>query len=117
MPASLSQVTNYLAAPSARFSSDGKFLFYLMRHDSPASPSELWRRDLESGKSEAVLRGMSMVEYDISNDGKEVVFSTQPPGNRSSASSRSGVAAWAGQLRRKCAGRTGPSAEQLVLFL
>jgi DNA-binding winged helix-turn-helix (wHTH) protein/Tol biopolymer transport system component len=83
MPASLSKVTNYLAAPSARFSSDGKFLFYLMRHDSPASPSELWRRDLESGKSEAVLRGMSMVEYDISNDGKEVVFSTQPPGKAS----------------------------------
>jgi len=24
---------------------------------------------------------------------------------------------WAGQLRRKCAGRTGPAAEQLVLFL
>lgn len=54
-----------------------------MRHDSPASPSELWRRDLESRKSEAVLRGMSMVEYDISNDGKEVVFSTQPPGKAS----------------------------------
>jgi eukaryotic-like serine/threonine-protein kinase len=83
MPAFLSQVTNSLAGPSARFSSDGKFLFYLMRHDSPASPSELWRRDLESGKSEAVLRGMSMVEYDISNDGKEVVFSMQPPGKAS----------------------------------
>jgi hypothetical protein len=45
MNAFLSQVTNYLAEPSARFSSDGKFLFYLMRHDSPASPSEL-RTDL-----------------------------------------------------------------------
>ena len=83
MPAFLSQVTNSLAGPSTRFSSDGKFLFYLMRHDSPSSPSELWRRDLESGKSEAVLRGMSMVEYDISNDAKEVVFSTQPLGKAS----------------------------------
>src|SRR5438552_7228197 len=36
---------------------------------------------------------------------------------RSSASSCSGGPAWAGQLRRKCAGRTGPAAEQLVLFL
>src|SRR5256885_12356077 len=34
-----SQVTNYLAEPSARFSSDGKFLYYLMRRDSLASPS------------------------------------------------------------------------------
>jgi len=83
MPSSLSQVTNYLAESSARFSSDGKFLFYLLRHDSPASSSELWRRDLESEKSEAVLRGLSMVEYDISNDAKEVVFSTQPPGKAS----------------------------------
>src|SRR6266576_3773526 len=39
------------------------------------------------------------------------------PPVRSSASSLSGVPAWAGQLRRKCAGRTGPAAEQLVLFL
>jgi len=79
----LSQVTNYLAEPSARFSSDGKFLYYLMRRDSLASPSELWRSDLESGKSDAVLRGVSMAQYDISNDGKEVVFSTQPSGKAS----------------------------------
>src|SRR5437667_10727548 len=39
------------------------------------------------------------------------------PACRSSASSCSGGPAWAGQLRRKCAGRTGPAAEQLVLFL
>jgi DNA-binding winged helix-turn-helix (wHTH) protein/Tol biopolymer transport system component len=83
MPAFLSPVTNYMAAPSVRFSSDGKFVFYLMRHASPASSSGLWRRDLKSGKNEAVLPGMSIVEYDISNDGKEVVFSTQPPGKAS----------------------------------
>jgi DNA-binding winged helix-turn-helix (wHTH) protein/Tol biopolymer transport system component len=68
---------------STRFSSDGRLLYYLMRHDSPASSSELWRRDLESGKSEAVLPGISMMEYDISADGKQVVFSTQPPGKAS----------------------------------
>jgi Tol biopolymer transport system component len=80
---STSQVTNYLSHPSARSSSDGKFLFYLMRRDSPASPTELWRSDLASGKSEAVLRGISMAEYDVSNDGKEVVFSTRPSGKAS----------------------------------
>jgi DNA-binding winged helix-turn-helix (wHTH) protein/Tol biopolymer transport system component len=73
----------YVSPSSAKFSSDGKLLFYLMRRDSSSSSSELWRRDLESGKSQAVLSGISMVEYDVSNDGKEVVFSTQPPGKAS----------------------------------
>jgi DNA-binding winged helix-turn-helix (wHTH) protein/Tol biopolymer transport system component len=69
--------------PSARFSSDGKLLFYLVRRDSPASASELWRTDLESGKREPVLTGISMGEYDLSSDGKEVLFSTQSPGKPS----------------------------------
>ena len=63
---------------SVRFSPDGKSLFYLMRRDSPQSHSELWRSNLESGESEAVLRGVSVREYDLSNDAREVVFSTQP---------------------------------------
>ena len=63
-----------------KFSSNGKSLFYLLRRDSPASASELWRADLESGKSERALPGQSIVEYDVSADGNEVVFSTRPPG-------------------------------------
>jgi Tol biopolymer transport system component len=73
----------YVSPSSARFSSDGKLLFYLMRHDSSSSSSELWRRDLGSGKSQAVLPGISTVEYDVSSDAKEVVYSTQPPGKAS----------------------------------
>jgi serine/threonine protein kinase/Tol biopolymer transport system component len=61
------------------FSTDGKRLFYL-QGDSPGTANRLWQRDLESGRSEEVVPGSSMVEYDISADGKEVVFSTQPPG-------------------------------------
>ena len=61
---------------SVRFSSDGKLIFYL-RRDSPQSPCELWRTDLESGRHEAVLRGVSITEYDLSPDNREVVFSTQ----------------------------------------
>jgi DNA-binding winged helix-turn-helix (wHTH) protein/Tol biopolymer transport system component len=102
----LSLVTNYRAHPSARFSSDGKFLFHLLRHDSPASPSELWRLNLESGRNEPFLRGISMVDYDISNDGKEVVFSTQPPGKAAQL--------WLARLDRSSAPRliasTGESA-------
>lgn len=68
---------------SIRFSSDSKELFYLIRPDSPASPSELWRADLESGRSEPVLRGPSIGEFDISSDGSEAVFSTYPSGKPS----------------------------------
>ena len=73
----------YVNPSSARFSSDGKLLFCLMRHDSSSSSSELWRRDLPSGKSQPVLPGISMLEYDISSDAKEVVYSTQLPGKPS----------------------------------
>ncbi len=65
------------------FSHDGKSLYYLLRHDSPESPSELWRANLDSGISEAVVPGVSIREYDISNDEKEVVFTTQPAGQAS----------------------------------
>jgi Tol biopolymer transport system component len=78
MLVSLSPVTNYLAEPSAKFSADGKFLYFLMRRDSPKSSSTLWRRDLASGLTEAVLRGVVMEEYEISSNGKEVVFGIQP---------------------------------------
>jgi len=73
----------YVAPSSVRFSSDGKLLHYLMRHDSSSSSSELWRKDLESGQNVAALPGMSMTEYDLSNDGKEVVFSTRSRGKAS----------------------------------
>lgn len=58
------------------FSRDGKSLFYL-RRESPAGATELWRADLESEKSAKVVPGFSILEYDISTDGREVVFSAQ----------------------------------------
>jgi DNA-binding winged helix-turn-helix (wHTH) protein/Tol biopolymer transport system component len=63
-----------------RFSMDGKRLYYLLRRDSPEAPDELWRADLDSGSSEVVVPGGSMREYDISDDEKEVVFTTQTAG-------------------------------------
>jgi DNA-binding winged helix-turn-helix (wHTH) protein/Tol biopolymer transport system component len=65
-----------------RFSRDGKSLFYLGRL-SPQAAIELWKIDLESGRSQNVAPGLSMLEYDVSDDGKEVVFSTQPAGKSS----------------------------------
>ncbi len=60
------------------FSHDGRRLYYLLRRNSPESPAELWRTDLTSGKSEVMVPGVSMSEYDVSPDDKDVVFSSQP---------------------------------------
>jgi hypothetical protein len=65
-----------------RFTADGRRLFHL-RSDSRESAIELWQTDLGSGKSEKALQGFSILEYDISPDGKEAVFSTESVGRPS----------------------------------
>ncbi|HWB86930.1 MAG TPA: protein kinase [Bryobacteraceae bacterium] len=66
-----------------RFSRDGRMLYYVMRHDSPESTAELWRTELASGKSEVMVPGISVSDYDISTDEKQVVFSTHTAGRPS----------------------------------
>jgi hypothetical protein len=61
------------------FSRDGKSLFYL-KSEFPGAPFELWRAGLEPGRSAKVLTGFSVLEYDLSDAGDEVIFSTQPAG-------------------------------------
>jgi Tol biopolymer transport system component len=61
------------------FSRDGRSLYYL-KGQSPGNPTELWRTDLASEKSEKALPGVSMLEFDISDDAKEVVYSAQLSG-------------------------------------
>jgi eukaryotic-like serine/threonine-protein kinase len=67
----------YASLPS--FSRDGRLVYYLLRLESPESPRELWVTEIASGKREPVVQGFSITSYDISSDGKEVLFSTQPP--------------------------------------
>jgi len=55
-------------------SPDGKRLYYLLRKSSSSNVSELWRRDLASGKSDPVLTGQRIVDYDISRDESRVAF-------------------------------------------
>ena len=67
--------TGGLSPPS--FSADGKTLYYLLRRHQPAGLGpELWRLMVESGKSEAVFPGVSMLAYDVSPDGKQAVYAT-----------------------------------------
>ena len=71
----------YAAAP--RLSRDGTRVFYLLVRDWwlsargwVASSAELRSVDLASGKSDSVLPGVSVTDYDISRDEKEVAFTT-----------------------------------------
>ena len=56
------------------FGADDKTLYYLLRHEKADADPELWRVALDTGKSEAVFPGTSMVDYDVSPDGKQVVY-------------------------------------------
>ncbi len=56
------------------FSRDGKFIYYLLRRNPDLEP-ELSRVDVNSGKSEAELPGVPMHDFDISKDGKRVLYS------------------------------------------
>ncbi len=76
------EIINYPSPPS--FSGDGKIIYYLLQHQSQSnSAPELWRMMVDSGKSEAVFPGTSMLSYDASPDGKQVVYSASAPGGKS----------------------------------
>lgn len=58
------------------FSRDGKTLYYRTRRRAGTSIAELWRVNLQTGSSEAVLPGVDLVNYDVSPDGGQVVYQT-----------------------------------------
>jgi len=62
------------SAWSPWLSPDGKRLYYLLRKSTSSEVSELWRRDLLSGKSDRVLTGQRIVDYDVSPDETRVAF-------------------------------------------
>jgi len=71
----------YAAAP--RLSRDGRHVFFLLVRDWVlsrfgwvSSSSELRSVDLASGKTNSLLPGVSVTDYDISSDDKEVAFTT-----------------------------------------
>ena len=65
------------------FSPDGRYLYYLLRRDSFAAATELWRYHLDSTESEAVVTGFAITDYDVDNDRGEAVFAAQPAGKPS----------------------------------
>jgi eukaryotic-like serine/threonine-protein kinase len=69
------EVLGYMTPPA--FAPDAKTLYYLLRQHGANPGPELWRMTVDSGKSEAVFPGISMFAYDVSPDGKQVVYSTE----------------------------------------
>ena len=68
------EVMDGLSPPT--FSPDGTMIYYLLRRGQEGEGAELWRTWVASGKSEAVFPGVTMTAYDVSPDGKEVVYTT-----------------------------------------
>jgi Tol biopolymer transport system component/predicted Ser/Thr protein kinase len=62
------------SAEAPTLSPDGKRLYYLLQKNSSSNVSELWRTDLASGKSDPVLTGQRIVDYDVSRDESQVAF-------------------------------------------
>jgi Tol biopolymer transport system component len=65
-----------------KFTPDGKKLCYLIVREAPSAfgfyrePGELQVADVESGRSEPLVRGFQVLDYDISADGRGVVMWT-----------------------------------------
>jgi eukaryotic-like serine/threonine-protein kinase len=60
------------------FSPDGMKLFYLARKEGSRAfnSGELWIADLESSRTEGVLPGILMSDFDLAPDGKSVAFAS-----------------------------------------
>jgi hypothetical protein len=58
------------------FSPDSKTLYYLLRRRTAGAGAELWRMNVATGASEGLFPGVFMTDYEVSPDGKQVVYST-----------------------------------------
>ena len=75
-------------------------LYYLLHRRAAQTGAELWRAEPRTGKTEPVLPGREMLDYDVSQDGEKLLFSAAAPGgtelwladiDRSRAPARVGV--------------------------
>lgn len=65
------------------FSSDGRTLYYMLGGVASGRPSELWTLDLSAGKSRPIVQGFMMTSYDVSEDGRSIVFAARAEGKPS----------------------------------
>jgi Tol biopolymer transport system component len=70
-----SPISSEGSTSSAQFSADGKNLYYMLSNGQKSS-SELWVKDLASGKTERLLSSIPSRAYSVSRDGKQIVFAS-----------------------------------------
>ena len=63
------------SASNPKIIADGKRVYYLLRKNG-SNESGLWSTQLDSGKANPSLAGVSMVDFDISPDAQEVAFTS-----------------------------------------
>jgi Tol biopolymer transport system component len=63
-------------------SRDGHRVYYLLRKNIDSSALELRSVDQRTGKTDVLLQDLPLVDYDISNDERNVVYTTQPARER-----------------------------------
>jgi Tol biopolymer transport system component/DNA-binding winged helix-turn-helix (wHTH) protein len=56
------------------FSPDGRHLYYVLRRASTGTARALWVSDLATGKSEPLIKGFDVLNYNVSPDSSQVVF-------------------------------------------
>jgi serine/threonine protein kinase len=67
----------------ATFSPDGKVLYFLLSNGQ-TSVSELWMKDMTTGKTERLLSSISTQSYSVSRDGKQIAYVSNDPNSHSS---------------------------------
>ena len=94
-------------AVNPKFTPDGKKLCYIIVKETPTpfspQPGEVWVADLESGRSQSLVPGFQVRDYDVSADGQQVVMdAADPEGQRG---------LWLAPLDRQSPPRRIPNAE------
>jgi Tol biopolymer transport system component len=67
----------YAWAPS--YSADGGQIYYVRQRTLGVAARDLWRSDLQSRRSEPLITGFALTSYQVSRDGRRVVFAAEPP--------------------------------------
>jgi serine/threonine protein kinase len=70
-------------ALAPQMSPDGRQVYYLSQPNRASPARELRVLNLDTGNTETILRDLSVVDYELSRDGKEVVFSVRRPDGQS----------------------------------
>ncbi|MGH9734522.1 MAG: protein kinase domain-containing protein [Candidatus Acidiferrales bacterium] len=76
------QISSEGTASASTLSADGKRLYFLMSNGQTHG-TEVWAKDLASGRVDRVLPGYDVQRYAISRDGKEIAFVMQENGHPS----------------------------------